>query len=191
MVNKIPVYAISTGGKIAVVSARCHPATSQIMSVTCRETLESCGVDTDDIYLIDCPQNVLLPGMCREIAKSGSFAAVVGLAVLAEDNAEASAVRMGMTVSDYAVPVVPALVLGSAGGADWAGAAERAARSAIELINFSSMLSELASMGDLAELAGEGDGLLEEIVETPKPTKARAARRTTTRTTSNGRKRRR
>jgi len=189
MVNKIPFYGISAGGKIALLASRCHPATSQIMSVTARETLESCGVETDDIYLIDCPANTLLPGMSREIARSGSFAAVVALAVLPSEGAEAQAVRMGMSMSDFAVPVIPVLVPGGAGGAQWAAAAEKAARAAVELVNFSSMLAEFAAGGGTTE-ADEADGL-EEFVETAAPARSRrTASRTTRRpnAASNGRK---
>jgi hypothetical protein len=148
-------------------------------------------VETDDIYLIDCPANSLLPGMSREIARSGSFAAVVSLAVLAPQSADEQAIRIGMAVSDFAVPVIPVLVPGGASGAEWAAAAEKAARAAVELVNFSSMLAEFAAGGGTTE-ADDADGL-EEFVETAAPAPSRrAASRTTrrTKTASNGRKKR-
>lgn len=183
MVNKIPSYVISAGGKVAILSSRCHPASSQVMAIAAREALESCGVETDDIYLIDCPADFLLPGMSREIANSEFFAAVISLAVLAGDNTHEQSIRIEMTTSNFSVPVIPALVHVDSGESAIAQAAEKAARSAIELINFSSMLSEL----ELAQAFGNTEGMEPDISEqvTAKP---RAARARKTAATANGRR---
>lgn len=183
MVNKIPSYVISAGGKFAILSSRCHPASSQVMAAASKDALESCGVEGDDIYLIDCPADFLLPGMSREIAKSGSFAAVISLAVLGNDSEHAESIRIGLATSDFSVPVVPALVPERCGESAIALAAQKAAHSAIELVNFSSMLSEFSiaqSFGDLEE----------ESEEAPAVAKPRATRtrRTTAAATTNGRR---
>jgi 6,7-dimethyl-8-ribityllumazine synthase len=183
MVNKIPSYVISAGGKFAILSSRCHPASSQVMAAASKDALESCGVESDDIYLIDCPSDSLLTGMSREIAKSGSFAAVISLAVLANGSEHAESIRIGMTTSDFSVPVIPALVPESCGESAIALAAQKAARSAIELVNFSSMLSEFSVAQNFADLEDEGE-------EAPPAAKPRAtrARRTTAAATTNGRR---
>ncbi len=184
MVNKIPSYVISAGGKFAVLSSRCHPASSQIMAAATKDALESCGVETDDIYLIECPADYLLPGMSREIAKSGSFAAVISLAVLSNDSAHDESIRIGMAVSDFSIPVIPALVPESKGESAIALAAQIAARSAIELVNFSSMLSEFSVAQNFADLSDEED---EEAPAVAKPRAART-RKATSRATTNGRR---
>jgi 6,7-dimethyl-8-ribityllumazine synthase len=183
MVNKIPSYMISAGGKFAILSSRCHPASSNLMSAAAKDALESCGVESDDIYLIDCPADSLLPGMSREIAKSGSFAAVISLAVLATGSDHGESIRIGMAVSDFGIPVIPTLVPESAGDSAIALAAQKAARSAIELVNFSSMLSEFSVAQNFAELEDESE-------EAPAVAKPRAAstRRTGAGATTNGRR---
>jgi 6,7-dimethyl-8-ribityllumazine synthase len=178
MVNKIPFYGISSGGKVGLLSSRCHPATAQIMLVSCREILESCGVDSDDIYMIDCPDLSLIPGMSREIARSGVFAGLVCLAVLNENSGSAQAVRIGIASSDYEIPVVPSLVPADAGNAQIARAGEKAAHAVVELMNFASMLEELVSVGgfsadDDSEELEESDD--EELEKQPVP-KAKQAR---------------
>lgn len=147
MVNKIPSYTISAGGKVAILSSRTNPASAQIMAASCRETLESCGVDTDDIYMIDCPDDLLLPGMSRQLARLGYYAAVVALAALDTDSTASQAIHLGMTGSDFAVPVIPVLVPANTGNGAIARAGETAARSAVELINLSNMLDELKASG--------------------------------------------
>ncbi|MBI2812386.1 MAG: hypothetical protein HYX67_16395 [Candidatus Melainabacteria bacterium] len=183
MVNKIPSYVISAGGKFAILSSRCHPASSQIMASASQSALESCGVESDDIYLIDCPSDSLLPGMSREIGKSGSFAAVISLAVLAADSEQAESIRIGMATSDFGIPVIPALVPESCGDSALALAAQKAARSAIELVNFSSMLAEFSLAQGLAELDDDD----EEAAAVAKP-RAASARRSRAGATTNGRR---
>lgn len=192
MVNKIPSYVISAGGKYAIVSSRCHPSSGQVMASAAQEALESCGVESDDIYLIDCPSDSLLPAMCRELANCGSFAAVIALAVLGSDCAHAESVRIGMTTSDFVIPVIPAMVPEVEGAQGAALAAQKAARSAIELVNFSSMLAEFAfaqSLTDDEEYDRESidSAEVESSAASPKP-RAASKRKTSARATTNGRR---
>ena len=147
MVNKIPSYTISAGGKVAILSSRTNPASAHIMAASCRDTLESCGVDTDDIYMIDCPEDLLLPGISRQLAKLGYYSAIVALAALDAESAALHAIYLGMTGTDFLVPVVPALVPANTDDGALARAGEMAARSAVELINLSNMLDELKTTG--------------------------------------------
>lgn len=156
MVNKIPAYMISAGGKFAILASRSHPYSGQIMSESARTSLESCGVERDDIYIIDCPNDILLPGLSRETARTGFFAAVIALAVFSDDCKQENAITTALALSDFEVPVVPALVQESKGQAQLASAAEEAARAAVELTNLATLLEELtiaSSIDVLDELA--------------------------------------
>jgi 6,7-dimethyl-8-ribityllumazine synthase len=153
MVNKIPSYTISNDGRYAIVSSRSHPASSQIMAVSCRETLESCGVDGDSIYLIDCPSDLLLPGVCREVADTGYFRAVAALAVVPRTSGAYRSVQIGMVTSEFSVPVIPVVVREGGDESAMAKAGADAGRSAVELSNLGEMLGELV-LASSAELFG-------------------------------------
>ena len=153
MVNKIPTYTINSGGKFAIVASRSNPASAQIMAVSCRETLEACGVESDNIYLVDCPTDLVLPGLLREVARCGFYAAVVGIAVVSRRSGALRALQIGMATSDFAVPVIPVLVRDCLEESAMAHAAAEAGRSAVEMANLGEMLGEL-SMATSAELFG-------------------------------------
>ncbi|CAN5182455.1 hypothetical protein BH10CYA1_BH10CYA1_40770 [soil metagenome] len=161
MVNKLPSYAICAGGKFA----------------------ESCGVEVDDIYLIDCPSDSLLPGTSREIGKSGSSAAIISLAVFAGDRQQAESIRIGMAISDFGVPVIPSMVPESWGDSAMALAAQKAALTASQLVDFYSMLAEFRLAQGLAEWEDDH----QEAPAVAKP-RAASARRSSAGATTNGRR---
>lgn len=144
MVNKIPSYTIGAGGRIAVVSSRSHPGAARIMVPACCDALESSGVDTDDIYIMDVPGDLLLPGVCRELSRSGFYSAIVALTILPARDSVAVAFLNGMTTTDFAVPVIPGVVYEEGEPAVFAHVAEDAARAAVELTNLAGIMSEMA-----------------------------------------------
>jgi 6,7-dimethyl-8-ribityllumazine synthase len=114
------------------------------MVPACCEALESAGVATDDIYIIDAPHDLLLPAICRELSKTDFYSAVVALAILPESKTTGESVLNGFTTIDYPVPVIPGLVTCNSRELDeLARIAQDAGRSAIELTNFSGMLDEM------------------------------------------------
>lgn len=143
MVNKIPSYTISAGGRIAVLSSRSHPGASRVMVPACCEALESSGVASDDIYIMDAPGDLLVPGLCRELSRSGFYAAIVALAVLPGKESLSEAVLNGMTGSDFAIPVIPGMVIGESDPTALAHTAQEAARAAVELTNVAAMILEM------------------------------------------------
>lgn len=158
MVNRIPAYMISSDGVYAVLVSRSHPSSANIMAPACQQALESCGADGDDIYIIDCPSDIVLPGLARETAKTGLFSAVIALAALQEGTAVEAALTAAMATTDFEVPVIPALVRCTTGDACMAQAGEQAGRAAVELSNLATLLEEFAiasSVDILEELEDE------------------------------------
>lgn len=143
MVNKIPAYTISAGGRIALVSSRTHPYALRIMVPACCDALEATGVSSDDIYIVEAPCDLLLPGVCRELGRSGFYSAIVALAVLSQQDAATQAILTGLTTSDFTVPVIPAAVLGDVSQPGLVLAAQEAARAAVELTNLDGMIAEM------------------------------------------------
>ena len=177
MVNRIPAYVISAGGKFAILASRSHPYSGQIMSEAARSSLESCGVDREDIYVIDCPSDVLLPGLCRETARTGFFSGVIAVATLSENCKSENAITAALASSDFEVPVVPALVQESQGQAQLASSAEDAARAAVELTNLAMLLEELtiASSIDVLDELAEAEAEIVEAAEALKPARKRSS----------------
>jgi 6,7-dimethyl-8-ribityllumazine synthase len=167
MVNKIPSYSISAGGRFAVLSSRSHPYASSVMAPACCDALESAGVATDDIYIIDAPNDLLLAGMSRELSKTDFYSAIVALAILPEAKTIGEAVLNGFTTCDFPVPVIPGLVTCNLTEVnELARIAQDAARSAIEMTNFAGMLDEMrGAVGDRPSGGGIELEELEEIVQ--------------------------
>lgn len=157
MVHRIPPFMISPESIYAILVSRSHPHSGNIMSGACQQALESCGAKSEDIYIIDCPSDTLLPGLCREAAKTGLFSAVIGLAALPDCRSTAAALTAAMASTDFEVPVIPALVSSTAGDAEIARAAEYAGRSAVELANLALLFEEftIASSVDIIDQLGD------------------------------------
>lgn len=180
MVNQIPSYVVSAGGRVAVLAGKRHPAVAATMLPACVEALESCGVETDDIYIVDAPLNELMPAVARELSRTGFFSAIVALAVLDGQERAVEAVLNGMTTTDFPVPVAPGMVLDSGDLQSVASVARDAGRAAVQMINLSGMLDEMRQVGaggeaaeDLAEeLAGD---LVDELAAEPAPSRRRKA----------------
>ncbi len=115
--------------------------------------------------------------------KSGSLAAVNSLAVLAGDSVQSQSIRIGMAISDFGIPVIPALVPESGRDSAMALAAQKAARSAIELVDFSSMLANFSVAQPLAEM--EDDDEEAPAVATPR---AASVQRASAGATTSGRR---
>jgi len=143
MVNKIPGYTISAGGRFAVLASRSHQGTVSVMVPACCDALESTGVETDDIYIVESPSDSLLPGLARELSKTGFCSTVVVLAVLADGDAIAESILNGMTLTDFERPVVPGLVIGDRDLSTLARVAQDAARQAVEITNLAGILDEM------------------------------------------------
>jgi 6,7-dimethyl-8-ribityllumazine synthase len=164
MVNKIPSYSISAGGRFAVVASRSHPYAAAVMVPACCDALESAGVATDDIYIIDAPSDLLLPSMSRELSKTEFYSAIVALAILPESETLGESVLNGFTTTDFLAPVVPGLVTAGVNELnELARIAQDAARSAIEMTNFSGMLDEMrGAVGNGGSIGREIEELEEE-----------------------------
>src|SRR5215471_5153249 len=143
MVNKIPGYTISAGGRFAVLASRSHQGTVSVMLPACCDALESTGVETDDIYIVESPSDSLLPGLARELTKTGFCSTVVVLAVLPDGDAIAESILNGMTLTDFERPVVPGLVIGDRDLSTLARVAQDAARQAVEMTNLAGILEEM------------------------------------------------
>jgi len=159
MVNKIPGYTISAGGRYAVLASRSHQGTVGVMVPACCDALESTGVETDDIYVIESPSDSLLPGLARELSKTGFCSTVVVLAVLPSGDAIAESILNGMTMTDFERPVVPGMVIGDRDLSTLARVAQDAARQAVEITNLAGIL------GEMREAAGNGAGAAMEDFE--------------------------
>ncbi len=94
-----------------------------------------------DELLIDRASNSLPTLMSRVISSCGSFAAVIGLAVLADSSERAESIRIGMTISDFGIRVIPKMVPESGRDTAIALAAKNATLTAVQLIHFFSMLA--------------------------------------------------
>jgi 6,7-dimethyl-8-ribityllumazine synthase len=170
MVNKIPSYSISAGGRFAVVASRSHPYASAVMVPACCDALESAGVATDDIYIIDAPSDLLLPGMSRELSKTDFYSAIVALSILPESETIGESVLNGFTTTDFLAPVVPGLVTAGVNEVnELARIAQEAARSAIEMTNFSGMLDEMRGAVGNGSIGGVIEEIEEEEEESPQP----------------------
>lgn len=121
------------------------------MTVSCIESLEASAVHRDNIYVVECPTDMLLPVVCRTIAKSGKFQAVIGLAVLPASNMVAQAMHTAFALQDFGGTVIPALVHADDGAFLIARASEEAARHAIEVSNLPLTLERLTDT-ELGEL---------------------------------------
>ncbi len=155
MVNKVPGYTISAGGRFAVLASRSHQGTVSVMVPACCDALESTGVETDDIYIIESPSDSLLPGLARELSKTGFCSTVVVLAVLPPGDAVAESILNGMTMTDFPRPVVPGMVIGDRALSTLARVAQDAARQAVEMTNLAGILEEMREASSERNAAAE------------------------------------
>ncbi len=187
MVSKIQNFTISAGGRIAVVASRSNPSAAVVMAPACCDALEATGVESDDIFLIDAPSDSVLPGVARELARSGFFVAVIALAVLPSGEAMAESVLNGMSSSDFFVPVIPGMVIGEHDAKALARAGQDAGRAAIELVNLAGVVQEMRELAE-ATMIAEAEAV-EEVAEAGPGRRRRAASATTARkATTRGRK---
>lgn len=187
MVSKIQSFTISAGGRIAVVASRSNPGAAGVMVPACCDALEATGVESDDIFLIDAPSDSVIPGVTRELARSGFFAAVIALAVLPAGEAMAESVLNGMSSSDFFVPVIPGMVIGEHDAQALARAGQDAGRAAVELVNLAGVVQEMRELAEAAMVA-EAESV-EEVSEARPVRRRRAGAATTAKTaTTRGRK---
>ncbi len=136
--------------------------------------------------LIDCLSASMHLHMCGAIDRSGSSAAVISLAVLADRGEQAESIRIETVISDFGIPVIPLVVPKSGEDSAIALAAQNAAITADEFIAILSRRAESSlSRGDANAQRND-----EEAPAMAKP-RAKSLRRMSAGATTGGRRTRR